>query len=63
MIENDLRRRVREYEQKQETRYIVYPFKNKLLTQFKHDCKRFWLLCCNYDNESYLNKFNIKFVR
>ena len=75
---DDLRRRVRQYDQnrvkmeiehrkheqqQQETQYIVYPFKSKLLMQFKQDFRRFWLRCCNYDDKSYLNQYNIKFVR
>ena len=72
-----LRRRVRQYdykriqmeierrqrEQKQEIWYIIYPFKNKLFTQFKQDFERFWLRCCNYDNTADLNKFNLQFIR
>ena len=72
-----LRRRVRAYNQKRkqteierrqqqqkiETWYIVYPFKTKLLIQFKKHFQRFWLRCTNYDNESYLNQFNIQLIR
>ena len=53
----------RQHEQKQETWYIVYPFKNKLFAQFKQDFERFWLRCCNYDNTADINKFNLQFIR
>ena len=72
-----LRRRVREYDQKRkqteierrqreqklETSYIAYPFQSKLFVQFQEDYRRFWLKCCNYNDEHTLNRFNIKFVR
>ena len=72
-----LRRRVREYDQKRkqteierrqreqklETSYIAYPFQSTLFVQFQEDYRRFWLKCCNYNDEHTLNRFNIKFVR
>jgi hypothetical protein len=53
----------RKQEQTLETYYIVYPFKRRLLKQFRSDFQRLWLRCCNYDNESYLKQFNIKLIR